>query len=111
MRWTLPGNPPTSYSLRVEMVFGERQTIEQIMSERSEALDGSIDFTVVFQDDDTLVFTFIDETHHRRLQMLRWLAPRGTGTAEVEVALNGRMRDEAGLAALLETVSDGIRLP
>ncbi len=110
-RWTLPGNPASTYSLRVEMVFGERLTIEEIMSERSEALDDAVDFTVVSQDDDTLVFTYIDETDHLRLQMLRWLSPRGTGMAEVEVAVNGRMRDEAGLEALLDSVTEGLRTP
>lgn len=110
-RWTLPGNPPASYSMRVEMVFGERLTIEEMMSQRSEALDEANDFTVVSQDDDTLVFTFIDETNHRRLQMLRWTSPRGTGTAEVEIAVVGRLRDEAGMASLLEAVSEGARVP
>jgi hypothetical protein len=110
-RWTLPGNPPTSFSLRVEVVFGERKSVPQIMSLRAEDLDSASDFTITEQTEDTLVFTYIDETDHRRLQMLRWVSPRGTGTAEVEVAVVGRLRDEAGLADLLDVVSDGAREP
>jgi hypothetical protein len=110
-RWTAPGNPPTTYSMRVEVVFGERRSIPQIMSLRAEDLDAASDFTIQEQTDDTLVFTYIDATSHRRLQMLRWVAPRGSGTAEVEVAVVGRMRDEAGLADLLDAVSDGAREP
>lgn len=110
-RWTLPGNPDHSYSLRVEMVFGQRQTIAQILAARAADLQSLTEFTVLDRSADTLVFRYIDSTEHARLQILRWIAPRATGTAEVEVAVSGRLVDEEGLQALLDTVASGARVP
>ena len=110
-RWTLPGNPEHSYSLRVEMVFGQRQTVAQILESRAADLSTLPEFEVLDRTDDTLAFRYIDSTQHARLQLVRWISPRDTGTAEVEVAVSGRMVDEDGLAALLETVTNGARRP
>ncbi|MGH3361318.1 MAG: hypothetical protein ACRDOM_02575 [Nocardioides sp.] len=110
-RWTLPGNPPHSFSVRVEMVGSERNTVVEMMSERSEDLDGLPDFTILESTDDTLVFSYIDETRHRRLQLLRWLDLRTPGSAEVELAVVGRVRDQAGLEDLLAVVTEGARIP
>ena len=110
-RWTLPGNPDHGYSLRVEMVFGQRQTVAQILEARAADLSTLPEFEVLDRSADTLVFRYIDSTQHARLQMLRWISPRDTGTAEVEVAVSGRMVDEDGLAVLLEKVTKGARTP
>ena len=110
-RWTLPGNPEHSYNLRVEMVFGQRQTIEQIMESRTADLSTLLEFEVLDRTDDTLVFRYVDATQHARLQSLRWISPRATGTAEVEVAVSGRLVDADGLAALLDRVSTRARVP
>lgn len=110
-RWTPPGNPDHSYSLRVEIVFGQRQTITQIMESRTEDLASLSEFEVVDQTRDTLAFRYVDATRHARVQIVRWISPRATGTAEVEVAVSGRLVDEEGLAALLATVTDRARVP
>ncbi|WP_372728499.1 hypothetical protein [Nocardioides sp.] len=108
-RWTLPGNPSQSYSVRVELVISQRITIERLMEQRAEELDGLLGFNVLERTDDTLVFTYIDETDHQRLSVVRWISPRGSGTAEAEIAATGRMRDEAGLRALVARIADRAR--
>lgn len=110
-QWTIPGDFDHGYKIRVEMVTSERATIAGILAERSEDLDGILDFTILEQTSDTLVFTYVDESRHRRLQLVRWLDLRNPDAAEVEIALTGRLRDEAGLRALLEAVTEGAREP
>ncbi len=106
-RWTLPGNPPNNYSVRVEMVISQRTTIEALRDQRAGELEGLLGFTVVERGDDMLVFTYVDPSQHQRLSVIRWISPLGSGTAEAEVAATGRMRDEDGLRALVTTISEG----
>ena len=107
-RWTLPGNPPTSYSVRVELVISQRITIANLMAQRAEELDGLLGFTIVERTDDTLSFTYVDESQHLRLSIVRWVDARGSGTAEAEIAATGRERDAAGLQALVTRISESV---
>ena len=107
-RWTLPGNPSQSYSVRVELVISQRITIANLMAQRAEELDGLLGFTVIERTDDTLIFTYVDETQHLRLSIVRWVDARGSGTAEAEIAATGRARDEAGMRALVTRIADGV---
>lgn len=110
-RWTPPGNPPHTYSVRVENVFSQRLTIEQIMSGRIADVSPLPGFELESQNSDTMIFRYVDETDHERLQMLRWIAPRGSGTAEAEISLVGREADRAGMRDMLDVITNGARLP
>jgi hypothetical protein len=110
-RWTPPGNPDHSYSVRVENVFSQRLSIEQIMGDRIEAVSQLPGYELESQNSDTMVFRYVDETSHERLQMLRWIAPRGSGTAEAEISVVGREADRAGMRDMLDVITNGARLP
>ena len=110
-RWTPPGNPDHSYSVRVENVFSQRLTVEQIMADRIESVSSLPGFELETQNSDTMIFRYVDETSHQRLQMLRWIAPRGSGTAEAEISVVGREADRAGMRDLLDVITNGARLP
>ena len=85
-RWTLPDNPPDTYSVRVELVGSQTRTPEQQISLRISDLQsatGISDFRVVDQTDNQLIFTFVQD-QHRKISVIRWVSPRGGTNAEVE---------------------------
>lgn len=110
-RWTLPGNPPDTYSVRVELVGSQTRTPEQQISLRISDLQsatGISDFRVVDQTDDQLIFTFVQD-QHRKISVIRWVSPRGGSNAEVEIAATGRLPDRSGLEDLVGLLSAEVR--
>lgn len=105
-RWTAPGNPPGSYSIRVQIVDLPR-TLEQMVAARAAELplDNRISDLDIPPDQtgDTLRATFIMDGY-RRLQITRWLSYDGNGI-DLEISATGRLIDERGLAALVSKVS------
>jgi hypothetical protein len=110
-RWTPPGNPDHTYSIRIENVFSQRLTIPQIMADRIENLSTLTGYTLEQQNSDTLIFKYVDETDHERLQMLRWLSPRSSGTAEAEISVVGREVDRAGMRDIFAAITTDTKLP
>ena len=110
-RWTLPGNPPDTYSVRVELVGSQTRTPEQQISLRISDLQsatGVSDFRVVDQTDNQLIFTFVQD-QHRKISVIRWVSPRGGSNAEVEIAATGRLPDRPGLEDLVGLLSAEVR--
>lgn len=105
-RWTAPGNPPGSYSIRVQIVDLPR-TLEQMVAARAAELpfDNRISDLDIppGQTGDTLRATFIMDGY-RRLQIIRWLSFDGNGI-DLEISATGRLIDERGLEALVSKVS------
>jgi hypothetical protein len=103
-RWTAPGNPPGSYSLRVQIVDLPR-SLEQMVAARAAELpfDDRISDLETEQRGDTLRATFIMDGY-RRLQLTRWVSFDGNGI-DVEISATGRLIDERGLEALVAKVS------
>jgi len=105
-RWTAPGNPPGSYSIRVQIVDLPR-TLEQMVAARAAELpfDNRIaDLNIPpGQTGDTLRATFIMDGY-RRLQIIRWLSFDGNGI-DLEISATGRLIDERGLEALVSKVA------
>ncbi len=103
-RWTAPGNPPGSYSLRVQIVDMPR-SLEQMVAARAAELpfDDRISDLETEQRGDTLRATFIMDGY-RRLQLTRWVSFDGNGI-DVEISATGRLIDERGLEALVAKVS------
>ena len=105
-RWTAPGNPPGSYSIRVQIVDLPR-TLEQMVAARAAELplDSRISDLRIppGQTGDTLRATFIMDGY-RRLQITRWLSFDGNGI-DLEISATGRLIDERGLEALVSKVS------
>lgn len=112
MRWTPEeGGPDNTYQLRVEQVSDEHQSMDSVVDQRAHTLDTAAalsDVEVLSKTSDTLTVTYVDGNGYRRIQILRWIQPRNSGEAEVEIAVAGRMVDRNGLDRLIDYVSDRI---
>lgn len=108
-RWTAPGNPSGSYSVRVKSLSDDRSLIQQV-AQREAGLrydDSVSSLEVLDSSGDTLTVTYIQDGY-RKLQVIRWVSFLG-GTADVEVAGAGRLVDERGLEELVARIASGVR--
>jgi len=105
-RWTAPGNPSGSYSIRVQVLDVPR-SLEQMVAARAAELpldDRIEDLDIPSgQTGDTLRATFILDGY-RRLQITRWLTFDGNGI-DLEISATGRLIDDRGLQALVSKVA------
>lgn len=112
MRWSPEeGGPENTYQLRVEQVSDEHQPISSVVDKRAQTLESASalsEVEVLSKTSDTLTVSYVDGSGHRRIQILRWIQPRNSGEAEVEIAVAGRMVDRNGLDRLIDYVSDRI---
>lgn len=111
-RWTAPGNPSGSYSVRVHSLADDDRSLIQQVAQRAAALeyDGTITpgtLEVLESSGDTLTVTYVQDGY-RRLQVVRWVSFLG-GAADVEVAGTGRLVDERGLEQLVARIASGVR--
>ncbi|HEX6150713.1 hypothetical protein [Nocardioides sp.] len=100
-RWTPPGDPPGSYSVRAQVVDMQR-SLAQAVAERAASLPGDpriSDLRILDQGVDTLRAEFI-LNGYRRFQVTRWVSFDGNGI-DVEISATGRLIDELGLDALV----------
>ena len=111
-RWTAPGSPSGSYSVRVHSLPEDDRSLIQQVAEREAALQydntitpGSLE--VLDSTGDTLTVTYI-QSGYRRFQVVRWVSFRG-GSADVEIAAVGRAVDERGLEELVARMASGVR--
>lgn len=110
-RWSLPGDQPNTHSTRVELVGSQTRTPEKMIALRISDLQGSTgisDFRVVDQTSNQLIFSFVLD-QHRRFSVIRWVSPRGSTNAEVEIAATGREEDLPGLEDLVGLMSAQVR--
>jgi hypothetical protein len=108
-RWTPPGSPEDTHSIRVERIVSERQTSQQMVDSRAIELaqDTSVtDLKIITRSSDALTYSYLNQRDRRRWGMLRWLAPGAGELAELEVAVVGREMDRLGLAKLLEHTAE-----
>lgn len=109
-RWYVATNPQNTYGLRVVLPSGY-VTIGNALQARIDALDGATgiqELTVESRTGDAFVATYVSDGH-LRLAMERFLSLDGTQTVYASFALVGREADRAGMAALLDRVTDGAR--
>jgi hypothetical protein len=107
VRFVPPGNPSNTHSVRIELVASQTRTPTQMVTLRIADLydDTRIaDLRILDSSEDELTFSFV-LSEHRHLSVIRWVSPRGTANAEVEIAATGRMVDRAGLEALVGLIS------
>ena len=110
VKWKKPNNPPDTFILRVENVVSREDTITETISDRILDLrDEKERFSVEERTASTLEFTYVSDGFPRH-GFLAWLDLRGTGVAEVEVAVTGREMDARGAAELISRVTAGMRL-
>ena len=101
IRWTLPGNPVFTYSMRVAIINTLPITTAQAARNRMVNVRTLLAYDQLALTDDSLVFTYVLD-QHARYQHSHWLAEPGSGRTAFEITVSGRMRDRAGLDALLE---------
>lgn len=115
--WAPPTAPINSYVLRIKLVGNMRLEIEPALLERIARLGGAASvkrLDLESQGPDSFIATYLQVDPeeplegHLRLTMERFLPLPGATGAQVEVAVTGRLADRAGLAALLEQVSNSV---
>jgi hypothetical protein len=116
--WVPAAGPLNSYVLRIKLVGNLRATIPSALTERMarlEAAEAIKKFNPETEGPDSFVATYVQVdpatdpfSGYTRLTMERFLTLPGSGNAEVEVAVTGRLADRQGLADLLQRVSDSV---
>ena len=109
-KWLMPGNRRNTFLLRVESVSQQRRSVAAMKAERIRDLREITDsFTLVRETRDSIHVVYLDNGL-TRYGNLRWIESPDPGSdqAVVEVAANGRARDQAGLLDLLGRVSHSV---
>ncbi len=103
------GNPVGGYSLRTELVLGQRLAPPSLVQQKYDAFRGLFDdVEVLLRTDDTIALSYREpQTNRLRYNTFRWFAD-ANGTAAVEVSVAGRSEDRPGLEDLLATVSASV---
>ncbi|HEX8780550.1 MAG TPA: hypothetical protein VF728_05225 [Nocardioides sp.] len=111
-KWLVPGHPPHTYRLRVEVTSAEHTALADMVEERVEDLQSPRaaleQLTVLDQRSSSLEFTYVDDGYLRHA-LVTWVDLSRSGEAELEVALTGRERDVPGMQALTARIVAGAR--
>ncbi|WP_460793834.1 hypothetical protein [Nocardioides pacificus] len=104
--WEAPHQLENTYLMRVKIVSSQRLSVATALAQRLEALESVTDeFDLESRTADTFVATYVSRGY-RRLTMDRFLS-LGSDTAYAQIALTGRVVDRAGMADLLDRVTQG----
>lgn len=101
IRWTLPGNPDFTYSMRVAVINTLPITAAQAARNRVVNVRTLEGYDQLSLTDQSLVFTYVTD-QHLRYQHSYWLTEPGSARTAFEVTVSGRMGDRSGLDALLD---------
>lgn len=110
-KWVVQGNRLNTFLLRVESVESQRQSVERIKSERIEDLRRlTKDFRLVQETDTGIQVVYVDDNGLTKYGNLRWIddPDPDSDQAVVEIAANGRERDQPGLLDLLTRVGNSV---
>ncbi len=108
-KWRPSLEVQNTYILRVKIVSGQRQTIEQALRERIEAVAADPlveEFVLETETDDTFVASYVIGGY-RRVAMERYLSLDGSEAAFATIVIVGRERDRGGMADLLARMTQG----
>ena len=109
-KWFDPDNRLNTYLLRIELVEGQRQTVEAIREDSIERITAATDeFRLLQETANGMRFVYVDNGL-TRFGFLEWVADPASGHAVVEVAAHGRARDRRGLLDLVSRAAGGVRL-
>jgi hypothetical protein len=109
VKWKKPKNPADTFILRIEQVVAREDTIAEMLEERIVDLTEEKDrFHIEERTASSVEFTYVSDGYGRH-GFLAWLDVRGTGLADVEVAVTGREVDAEGAAELIGRVTAGMR--
>ena len=113
--WTFAkeGNPINTYGLRIQLLFGLRQSIAVVKGARIAALeqsqqDGNLfELDVSENSDNAFEASYIDNGNHRRVTTERYVAFEDD-TAYVVVAATGRTVDMEGVRDLVSRTAESL---
>lgn len=106
--WGVPGHPLGSYGMRVELVGGEHMAPSSLVDSKLRVLRSIYSEVRVLDgtNSSTLAVSYrSNEENWLRFNTFRWFVAPGSETAAVELSVNGRAADQAGMLDLLEHVS------
>jgi hypothetical protein len=105
-RWTAPGNPPGSYSVRVTLVTTTQHPEGMVVGKIPQLqLDSNVTYLkFIEQTVNTLIFTYVYQDKYRIEQVDRFVSLTG-GPADVEIATSGRLIDDPGMRALVDRMA------
>ena len=108
-RWTAPGNPPGSYSVRVTLVDTGQNPQGMVVGKMAQLqLDTHLSYLkFVDQTFNQLIFTYVYDGDYRIEQVDRYVSLTG-GPADVEIATSGRLIDDPGMRALVSRMATQI---
>lgn len=111
--WTFAkeGNPTNTFGLRIQLLFGQRQSISVVKGARLAALEQAVEqgnmfeLTVTDETEDAFQATYIDDDDYFRVTMERFRAFT-SDMAYVVVAATGRDEDLEGVRDLVSRTAD-----
>jgi hypothetical protein len=107
------GNPTNTYTLRIQLLISQRQSVAVVKGARLAALqqsqaDGNMfELDVTADTDDEFEATYIDSGSYRRVTRERYV-DNGSGLAYVVIAATGRTVDTEGLRDLVTRISTSL---
>lgn len=110
-KWVVRGNRLNTFLLRVGSVESQRQSVESIKSQRIDDLRRLTEsFRLVQETDTSIQIIYVDNNGLTKYGNLRWIddPDPDSDQAVVEIAANGRERDQPGLLDLLTRVGNSV---
>ncbi|WP_248583577.1 hypothetical protein [Nocardioides sp. InS609-2] len=110
-KWVVQGNRLNTFLLRVESVESQRQSVERIKSERIEDLRRlTKNFRLVQETETSIQIIYVDDNGLTKYGNVRWIddPDPDSDQAVVEIAANGRERDQPGLLDLITRVGNSV---
>jgi len=105
-RWTAPGRPPGSYSVRVTLITTTQNPLAMVAGKIPQLqLDSHLTYLKFLEQTvNTLIFTYVYDGDYRIEQVDRFVTLTG-GPADVEIATSGRLIDDPGMRALVDRMA------
>jgi hypothetical protein len=106
-----PADEPAigGYSLRAKILENSELNPAQMVATKKVGFRQEFshqNFTVTRHTDSAVYFTYVDGTHHLRLNYFQWFAVDGQPNATLEMSVSGRLADKPGLKALFLRFAD-----
>lgn len=109
VKYKVPSNPNNTFILRVEQVTSDHETTAEMVKEKLDQLRADeTQVKLSFRSIDQLEVSYVHDSY-RRFALYSWIDVRGSGQAEVEIAITGRKKDLPGIRELMTKVIVGMK--
>lgn len=108
VKYKVPNNPNNTFILRVEQVTSDHESTQEMVQGKYDQLrDDETQVKKSFRSIDQLEVSYVHD-NYRRFALYSWIDVRGSGQAEVEIAITGRKKDLPGIRELMTTIIRGM---